>query len=132
MTCTSSIYIARGKTSTDNVNTCFLYCIYRTTNISKCRKLVNTLLCSKLIVRCCIYLFDDLWLDKIIPKNNGRRQSHMRISIPVIRLIRFTGQWKIPFLKITIEVVKVTAALYNILLYSLTLTLSEIKKYCNR
>jgi hypothetical protein len=54
-------------------------------------------------------------LDKIIPKNNGRRQSHMGISIPVIRLIRFTGQWKIPFLKITIEVVKVTAALYNII-----------------
>ena len=39
----------------------------------------------------------------------------MGISIPVIRLIRFTGQWKIPFLKITIEVVKVTAALYNII-----------------
>jgi hypothetical protein len=56
----------------------------------------------------------------------------MGISIPVIRLIRFTGQWKIPFLKITIEVVKVTAALYNLLLYNLTLTLSEIKKYCYR
>jgi hypothetical protein len=26
----------------------------------------------------------------------------MGISIPVIRLIHFTGQWKIPFLKITI------------------------------
>jgi hypothetical protein len=51
----------------------------------------------------------------------------MEISIPVIRLIRLTGQWKIPFLKITIEVVKVTAALHN-----LTLTLSEIKIYCNR
>ena len=56
----------------------------------------------------------------------------MGISIPVIRLIRLTGQWKIPFLKITIEVVKVTAALYNLLLNDLTLTLPEIKKYCNR
>jgi hypothetical protein len=53
-------------------------------------------------------------------------------TTPVIRLIHFTGQWKIPFLKITIEVVKVTAAWYNLLLYNLTLTLSEIKKYCNR
>ena len=56
----------------------------------------------------------------------------MGISKPVIRLIRFTGQWKIPFLKIAIEVVKVSAALYNLLLYNLTLTLTEIKKYCNR
>ena len=56
----------------------------------------------------------------------------MGISIPVIRLIRFTGQWKIPFLKITIEVVKVTAALYNLLLFNFTFTLPEIKKYCNR
>ena len=39
----------------------------------------------------------------------------MGISIPVIRLIRFTGQWKIPFLKITIEVVKVTAAFIALL-----------------
>ena len=50
----------------------------------------------------------------------------------VIRLIRFTGQWKISFLKITIKIVKVTAALYNLLLYNLTLKLSEIKIYCNR
>jgi hypothetical protein len=42
----------------------------------------------------------------------------MEISIPVIRLIRLTGQWKIPFLKITIEVVKVTAALHNLTLRS--------------
>jgi hypothetical protein len=56
----------------------------------------------------------------------------MGISKPVIRLIRFTGQWKIPFLKIAIEVVKVSAALYNLLLYNLTLTLTEIKKYGNR
>ena len=66
MTCTSSIYIVCGKTSTDNVNTCFLYCIYRTTNISKCRKLVETLLCSKLIVRCCIYLTTYDWIKSFL------------------------------------------------------------------
>ena len=53
----------------------------------------------------------------------------MEISIPVITLIRFTGQWKITLLKIPIEVVKVTAALYSLVLYNLTLTLSEKKKY---
>jgi hypothetical protein len=39
--------------------------------------------------------------DKIIPKNNDEgRAIHGNLEI---RLIRFTGQWKIPFLKITIE-----------------------------
>ena len=27
-----------------------------------------------------LHLFDDLWLDKIIPKNNDCRQSHIRKS----------------------------------------------------
>jgi hypothetical protein len=76
------------------------------------------------------------------------------MEIHRIRLIRFTGQWKIPFIKITMEgraiygnlenkintlywpvensICQVKAALYNLLLHNLTLTLSEIKKYCNR
>jgi hypothetical protein len=68
--------------------------------------------------------------------------------------MRFTDQWTIPFIKITIEgraiygnlenmintlywpvensICQVTAALCNLVLHNLTLTLSEIKKYCNR
>jgi hypothetical protein len=42
-----------------------------------------------------LHLFDDLWLDKIIPKNNDEGRA--------IYGNRFTGQWKIPFLKITME-----------------------------
>jgi hypothetical protein len=32
--------------------------------------------CDK-IIWTMLHLFDDLWLDKIIPKNNDRRQSHI-------------------------------------------------------
>ena len=43
------------------------------------------------IVRCCIYLTTYDWI-----------KSFLKITIEG-RLIRFTGQWKIPFLTITIE-----------------------------
>jgi hypothetical protein len=40
-------------------------------------------------------------MDKIIPKNNDEfRAIYGNLEI---RLIRITGQWKIPILKITIE-----------------------------
>jgi hypothetical protein len=39
-----------------------------------------------------LYLFDDLWLDKIIPKNNDRtKKAEPYMEILRIRLIRFTG-----------------------------------------
>jgi hypothetical protein len=39
-----------------------------------------------------LYLFDDLWLDKIIPKNNDRtKKAEPYMEIWRIRLIRFTG-----------------------------------------
>ena len=39
-----------------------------------------------------LYLFDDLGLDKIIPKNNDRtKKAEPYMEILRIRLIRFTG-----------------------------------------
>jgi hypothetical protein len=43
-------------------------------------KILYHLLCNKNVdIEFCtmLHLFDDLWLDKIIPKNNDRRQSHI-------------------------------------------------------
>ena len=39
-----------------------------------------------------LYLFDDLWLDQFIPKNNDRsKKAEPYMEILRIRLIRFTG-----------------------------------------
>jgi hypothetical protein len=46
-----------------------------------------------------LYLFDDLLLDKIIPKNNDRKESHIWKS----REYALPGQEKIPFIKITMQ-----------------------------
>ena len=53
-----------------------------------------------LFVRCCIYLTTYDWIKSFL-KITMKAEPYMEILR--IRLIRFTGQWKIPFIKITIE-----------------------------
>jgi hypothetical protein len=74
------------------------------------------------IVRCCIYLTTYDWI-----------KSFLKITIEG-RAIYGNLENKINTLYWPVEnfICQVTAALCNLLLQNLTLTLSEIKKYCNR
>ena len=73
-------------------------------------------------VRCCIYLTTYDWI-----------KSFLKITIEG-RAIYGNLENKINTLYWPVEnsICQVTAALCNLLLHNLTLTLSEIKKYCNR
>ena len=50
--------------------------------------------CSNIIVRCCIYLTTYDWINSFL-KITMKAEPENKIKI--------TGQWKIPFLRITIE-----------------------------
>ena len=57
---------------------------------------------SKHIVRCCIYLTTYDWIKSFL-KITIDTEPYMEIYR--IRLIRFTSQWKIPFIQITLQTI---------------------------
>ena len=74
-----------------------------------------------------LHLFDDLWLDKIIPKNNDEGRAMYGNLENKINTLYCPVENSIPK-----NNDRSRLALCNLLLHNLTLTLSEIKKYCNR
>ena len=74
-----------------------------------------------------LHLFDDLWLDTIIPKDNDEGRAIYGNLENKINTLYWPVENSIPK-----NNDRQTVALCNLLLHNFTLMLSEIKKYCNR